>query len=87
MNCNTNIINPLDMNVNDMQVDEIKYIVFECLKYKLDNHKLLTNVLNEIINNKTPPCVYYEYFNFTHNKYKQKVIERYLYHYVKIYQV
>jgi len=84
MNCNINIINPLDMK--DLQSGDIKNILFKCLKYKLGNHKLLANVLNEIIKKDATQCEYYEYFHFTHNKYKQLVVERYNYHSIKIEQ-
>jgi len=90
MYCNTNRINQEEMNAlqnnvqNDLQSPDIKNILFKCLKYKLTNHKLLVDVLNEIVKKHTTPYEYYEYFRFTHNQYKHKVIERYLYHYVKI---
>ena len=54
-----------------------------CLKYKLDNEKLLDKIIKDIVPITTDFGSYRGYYTFLHTDYKHKITERYNYRNIK----
>lgn len=69
--------------VQGISYKEVHEALFNCLKHKLEDHKLLESVMKEEVKETTDFGSYRGYYTFLHTEYKNKIIERYNYRTVK----
>lgn len=58
---------------------EVLKDLFECMKFKIDDHELLKEIISTLVREGTDFGSWRGYMTFLHPQYKKEVIERYEY--------